>query len=214
MSNEFRTSIVSNTRFSGGSRYWPIAFKRIQQRMSLMGLSIEQLIRRQVPFRSFGDSLQQHDMVGMEIRFLFEGKMLLRITTSIKKAFPWLYHWHVKDVIVLPIQTHPLTTVAACGSTAQVVPKSTDEGLIWVTVKSGVLAPCFLRVGASRQYWYLGILWHCALFVLLCIVSGGGNSSGSLPPDGEIRMGYLALKSSGLQSSLLSIVLCVWKIAY
>ncbi|CDH53282.1 predicted protein [Lichtheimia corymbifera JMRC:FSU:9682] len=104
---------------------------------------------------------------------LFEGRTLLRITTSIKKAFPRLYHWHVKDVIVLPIQMHPLTTVAVCGSTAQVVPKSTDEGLIWVTVKFGVLAPCFLRGGASRQYWYLGILWHCVFSLSLLFLAAG-----------------------------------------
>ncbi|CDH58717.1 predicted protein [Lichtheimia corymbifera JMRC:FSU:9682] len=72
-----------------------------------------------------------------------------------------------------PIQMHPLTTVAACGSTAQVVSNSTDEGLIWVTVKFGVLAPCFLREGASRQYWYLGILWHCALFLSLLFLAAG-----------------------------------------
>ena len=32
------------------------------------------------------------------------------------------------------------------------MPKSTDEGLIWVTVKFGVLAPCFLREGASDAH--------------------------------------------------------------
>ncbi|KAJ8651786.1 hypothetical protein O0I10_012633 [Lichtheimia ornata] len=39
-------SLVSATftRFSGGSRYWPIDFKNIQQRMSLMGVSHQQQV--------------------------------------------------------------------------------------------------------------------------------------------------------------------------
>ncbi|CDH59412.1 predicted protein [Lichtheimia corymbifera JMRC:FSU:9682] len=107
---------------------------------------------------------QQHNMDGMETRFFFEGRTLLRITTS-------------------PIQMHPLTTVAACGSTAQVVPKSADEGLIWVTVKFGVLAPCFLREGANSnelswihvlrstamiaKYYWMGLekFVYCASFI-------------------------------------------------
>ncbi|KAJ8656693.1 hypothetical protein O0I10_007540 [Lichtheimia ornata] len=40
-----------------------------------------------------------------------------------------------------------------------------------VTVKSGVLASCFLREGASRQYRYLGILCIVALFI--AIIAGG-----------------------------------------
>ncbi|KAJ8661381.1 hypothetical protein O0I10_002647 [Lichtheimia ornata] len=65
----------------------------------LSRLSIAQGIRRQVSLPSFGDLL--HDMDGMKIQVLFVARVLLSSTTRIKKAFPWLYHWHVKDVIVL-----------------------------------------------------------------------------------------------------------------
>ncbi|CDH53565.1 predicted protein [Lichtheimia corymbifera JMRC:FSU:9682] len=62
-------------------------------------LSIAQGVRRQVSVPFFGDLLQQHIMDGMEIWFLYEGRELLRSTTRIEKAFHWLCHWHVKDVI-------------------------------------------------------------------------------------------------------------------
>ncbi|CDH58718.1 predicted protein [Lichtheimia corymbifera JMRC:FSU:9682] len=66
------------TRFSGGSRYWPIAFKSILQRMSLMGVSHQQQARMsiylfgaiKVYLPSFGDKLNS-SMIWLARRYSF-----------------------------------------------------------------------------------------------------------------------------------------------
>ncbi|CDH53823.1 predicted protein [Lichtheimia corymbifera JMRC:FSU:9682] len=44
-------------------------------------------------------------MDGMEIRFLCEGRALLRSSTRIKKAFPWLCHWSLAHFLLFASAT-------------------------------------------------------------------------------------------------------------
>ena len=110
-----------------------------------------------------------------------------------RRLFLGYITWHVKDVIVLCavlgrtcchyhlLWKHVLTVLwqdqfkyaSSVRSCSMRIHGSGGVKVGWwgaqVTVKSGVLAPCFLREGASRQYMYLGILWHCAfLITMLC----------------------------------------------
>ncbi|CDH60340.1 predicted protein [Lichtheimia corymbifera JMRC:FSU:9682] len=51
-------------------------------------------------------------MDGMEIRFLFEGRALLRISTRVKKAFPWLYHRSLGHFLCVHLQQQATTSIS------------------------------------------------------------------------------------------------------
>ncbi|CDH52627.1 predicted protein [Lichtheimia corymbifera JMRC:FSU:9682] len=52
------------------------------------------------------------NMDGMEIRFLFEGRALLRSSTRIRKAFPWLYHWSLGHFLCMHLQQLATTSIS------------------------------------------------------------------------------------------------------
>ncbi|CDH60939.1 predicted protein [Lichtheimia corymbifera JMRC:FSU:9682] len=81
---------------------------------SYQGLSIAEGIRRQVSPPSLEIHCSSAKMDGMEIRFLFDGRALLRSSARIKKAFPWLYHWSLGYFLCVHLQQAATTSIFRC----------------------------------------------------------------------------------------------------